>query len=112
MKSQKTKSKSKSKTNKTRKAVPWKGWHKDKPNTMKQRREMFKKCKKHCFLGKKLSFPICRRGTCKHDKRGVWGAYVRARSCRNPRSACRSRAKKPKSTKYYSRIANKAKKLL
>ena len=100
------------KRSKTKKKLPWAGWHKDKPKRTKPRREMYKKCGKYCFLGKNQSFPICKKNTCKRDKRGIWSAYVRARSCRNPRSGCRSRAKNPKSTRYYTRIANRAKKLL
>ena len=104
--------KNKQMKNKTRKKVPWAGWHKHKPTRTKQRREMYKKCGKHCFLGTKQSFPICKKNTCRRDKKGIWSAYIRARSCANPHSGCRTRANKSKSTQYYTNIANKAKRLL
>jgi hydroxylamine reductase (hybrid-cluster protein) len=81
-----------------RKQVPWTGWKKLQPSSH-QRTHMFHKCGKKCFLGKNKSFPICKKNTCKICKKGLYAAYVRAReySSRSPK---------------YSRIANKAKKML
>lgn len=63
---------------KTRKNVPWRGWKLEKPG-FHQKTVMMRKCGKKCFLGKKKSFPICKKNTCKISKKGVYAAYVRAR---------------------------------
>ena len=63
---------------KTRKNVPWYNWKKEKPG-FHQRTIMMNKCGKKCFLGKKKSFPICKKNTCTVSKKGVYAAYVRAR---------------------------------
>ena len=70
-KTKKTKTKTKTKT------PPWGQWSKLAPN-QSQRKEMLYKCGKKCFLGPQLSFPICAKGTCKINKKGVWAAYIRA----------------------------------
>jgi len=59
------------------KPPPWKGWNKLSPNKT-QRKEMMYKCGKKCFLGPKLSFPVCAKGTCKIDRKGLHSAYIRA----------------------------------
>lgn len=64
---------------KTRKSVPWKGWGKLAPSTH-QRTVMLKKCGKKCFLGPNKSYPICIKNTCKISKKGIWAAYIRAKS--------------------------------
>ena len=64
---------------KTKREVHWSGWNNNKPHTLKQRREMLKKCGSKCFLGKNFKFPICKKNTCKIDKRGLWAAFIRAR---------------------------------
>ena len=56
---------------------PWDGWHKLSPN-LNERKDMMYKCGNKCFLGPKLSFPICRKKTCKIERKGVWSAYIRA----------------------------------
>lgn len=76
------------------------GWSKQQP-TRHQRTLMYKRCGKKCFLGPNKSFPICKKHTCKIDKRGLMSAYMRAKEYK---SITKSRK--------YSRIANKAKKLL
>ena len=63
---------------KTRKNVPWKGWDKIKP-TRQQRTIMLNKCGKKCFLGPNKSFPICKKKSCKINKKGVYAAYIRSR---------------------------------
>jgi hypothetical protein len=40
---------------------------------------MLNKCGRKCFLGKNISFPICKKNTCKISSKGVYAAYVRAR---------------------------------
>ena len=63
----------------TRKKITTKGWSKLAPKTKKQRTSMLKKCGRKCFLGPKKSFPICTKGTCKINPKGVLAAYSRAR---------------------------------
>jgi len=83
---------------KTRKNLPWAGWKKAEPNQT-QRKKMFSRCGKKCFLGSKLSYPICSKNTCKINRKGVWAAYGRAKEFSN------------KSKKNYT-ISLKAKKML
>jgi len=71
-----------------------------------QKTVMFKKCGKKCFLGTKKSFPICKKNTCSISKLGIMAAYKRAREY-----VSISRTK-GKSSKRYSRIANRARKML
>ena len=77
------------------------GWKKEKPG-YHQRTVMLKKCGKKCFLGPNKSFPICKKNTCKVDKKGVMAAYMRAREYSTIK----------KGTRKYKRISNKAYKLL
>ncbi len=63
---------------KTRKNVPWRGWKSEKPG-VHQKTLMMKRCGKKCFLGPNMSYPICKKNTCKISKKGVYAAYVRAR---------------------------------
>lgn len=51
-----------SRLHKSRKAVPWAGWFKQKPSTH-QRTVMLRKCGHKCFLGPKKSFPVCAKNT-------------------------------------------------
>jgi hypothetical protein len=85
--------------------VPWTGWAKQSPSG-KQRTRMYRKCGTKCFLGTRTpgdkqhpDFPICTKGTCKVNKKGLYAAYVRARQWR-------------KKNKSYNKIAQKAKKML
>jgi hypothetical protein len=76
------------------------GWAKSKPG-YHQKTVMYKRCGKKCFLGPNKSFPICSKNTCKINKKGVLAAYMRAQEYKTIRG-----------TKKYSRIANKAYKML
>ena len=67
------------------------GWRKQSPSRS-QRTLMLKQCGKKCFLGAKGSFPICRKKTCKMDKRGIYSAYIRAKQWKH--STIAKRAKK------------------
>jgi hypothetical protein len=67
------------------------GWNRMSPGTS-ERRRMMSRCGKKCFLGPRLSYPICTRGTCKINRKGVQSAYNRARQFN--RSAIASKAKK------------------
>jgi hypothetical protein len=56
-----------------RRTTKWSGWKKVKPSA-RERTMMKTKCGKKCFLGPNKSFPICNKGTCKINKKGVWAA--------------------------------------
>lgn len=75
-----------------------KGWSKLSPNT-RQRTQMLKKCGKKCFLGKKKSFPICAKNTCRINRKGIESAYIRARQWRKKHPS-------------YNKIARTAKRML
>jgi hypothetical protein len=103
---------------KTRKNSPTKGWSKEGPKG-KQRTRMYKRCGKKCFLGTKTprnkqhpNFPICTKGTCSINNKGLYSAYVRARQWGNPRKTYKGRSQPRMKRVYYTRVANKAKKLL
>ena len=102
----------------TRKRVPWSGWSKIAPSG-KQRTKMYKKCGNKCFLGTKgkktkgdPGFPICKKNTCKISKKGTYAAYVRAREWGNKRTTYKGRSKPRFAPNYYTRVANKAKRIL
>ena len=95
----------------TRKKITTKGWSKLSPKTKKQRTSMLKKCGRKCFLGPKKSFPICAKRTCRINRKGVYSAYIRAREWGNPRSTYKT-SKPTHKRQTYSRIANKAKRIL
>jgi len=71
--------KRRSRSPKRRSRSPFAGWHKLSPKPGKERNIMYEKCGQKCFLGKNKSFPICSKGTCKINKKGIYAAYVRAR---------------------------------
>ena len=95
---------------KTIKNYKTKGWAKLSPKRS-ERMTMLKKCGKKCFLGPNKSFPICNKGTCKINKKGINSAYVRARQWGNAKSTYK-KSKPRHSRKTYKNIANKAKKML
>ena len=76
-----------------RRSVPWKGWGRVSPKG-RERTQMLRKCGKKCFLGPRKSFPICSKGTCKINPKGVEAAYIRARQWGKPRSHYKSRGKR------------------
>jgi hypothetical protein len=75
-------------------------WSKQSPGTH-ERTIMLHRCGKKCFLGPKKSFPICARGTCKRNKKGVYAAFLRAREYTTI-----------KGSEKYRRIARTAKRIL
>jgi hypothetical protein len=97
-------------TRKNRKGQPTKGWSKLSPGTH-ARTVMLKKCGKKCFLGPNKSFPICNKGTCKINPKGVYSAYIRAREWGKPRSTYKT-SKPRHSRKTYKNIQKKAKRIL
>jgi hypothetical protein len=90
-----------------RRTTKWAGWKRVKPST-RERTIMKKNCGKKCFLGPKKSFPICNKGTCKINKKGVWAAYIRAREW----GSKKMRGSKKHSKSFYNKIARKSRKLL
>ena len=105
-----------------RKKLSSTGWAKQAPGTH-ERTVMKKKCGSKCFLGpiNESCFPICAKGTCKINTKGIYAAYVRAREYGSKR--IRSGTKKHKRSGYkqsghshtkklYQRIAAKAKHML
>jgi len=102
----------------TRKKVPWAGWHRQAPFGA-QRTRMYRHCGKRCFLGTKTpgdkqhpDFPICTKGTCKINPKGVYAAYVRAKEWGNKRSTYKGRSHPRLKRRSYKRIATKAKRML
>ena len=94
---------------KTRKNVPWKGWSKQSP-TRSQRKTMKKRCGKKCFLGPNVSFPVCKKNTCKISEKGLWAAYIRAKEWGKPRHTYKGRSRPRHRRSVYTRVARKAKK--
>jgi len=88
------------KKNTNQKKLTSKGWSKKAPKNKSDRITMKNKCGNKCFLSKTtLGFPICPKGTCKQDTKGIYAAYVRARQYTNKH-------------KKYKLIASRAKKML
>ena len=102
------------------------GWHSQAPG-MHERTVMKKECGSKCFLGPvgESCFPICTKGTCTTNDKGVYAAYVRAReygtkkmkSKRSKRSKTNKIKKHPvyghnHSKTLYKKIASKAKTML
>jgi hypothetical protein len=94
------------------------GWAKQAPGTH-ERTVMKKKCGSKCFLGptNESCFPICAKGTCKINTKGIYAAYVRAREYGSKRIRSgtkhkRTGKKHSHTKKLYQRIAAKAKQML
>ena len=103
--------------NKTKK-LSSKGWAKKSPKRGRERNKMMRKCGKKCFLGTKTrgdkqhpDFPICAKGTCRINKKGLWAAYIRAKEWGNKRSTYKS-SKPSFKRSYYTKISRKAKRML
>ena len=112
-----------------RKKLSSAGWAKQAPGTH-ERTVMKKKCGSKCFLGptNESCFPICAKGTCKINTKGIYAAYVRAREYGSKKMRRRSSGKRSSgkrssgirsgSTKHrhtkkvYQSIATRAKKML
>ena len=85
------------------------GWHSQAPS-MHERTVMKKDCGSKCFLGPvgESCFPICTKGTCTTNEKGVYAAYVRAREYGSKKMHKRSRHKR--SSRHKSNKTNKTKK--
>ena len=95
-----------SKVRKSRK-LSSKGWAQLSPKGA-ERTEMCVKCGKKCFLGPDKSFPICNKGTCKINDKGVYAAYVRAKQWGGSSKKFKGRAKPRHSKETYTKIAKSA----
>ena len=112
-KSPKRKSKSRRKSPKRksksrRRKSPGAGWSKLAPNSS-ERTTMLKKCGKKCFLGPDKSFPICAKGTCKVNDKGLHAAYVRAKQWGGSPQKYKGKSKPTMSRSAYQKIARSAK---
>ena len=106
------------------------GWHSLAPS-MHERTVMKKDCGSKCFLGPvgESCFPICTKGTCTTNEKGVYAAYVRAREYGSKKMHKRSSSHKQSRHNYsnkkkhpvyghnhtkklYQKIASKAKTML
>ena len=101
------------------------GWARMAPGTH-ERTVMKKECGSKCFLGptSESCFPICAKGSCKINIKGIYAAYVRAReygskltkrkrsSTSSKRSGSRTNKGHHHTKKVYNRIAARAKKML
>ena len=96
---------------KTRKAVPWKGWGKIAPQGH-QRTVMKRICGKKCFLGPGKSFPVCAKGTCKVNKKGLYAAYIRARQWGSRRSHYKGKGHPTHRRSVYKKVARKSRRML
>lgn len=100
---------------KTRKRVPWAGWGKQQPKGH-QRTVMYKKCGRKCFLGPAKrphpSFPICTKGTCRVNTKGVYAAYVRAKQWGKKRSHYKGKSRPSMRRRTYTRVARDANAIL
>lgn len=100
---------------KTRKRVPWVGWGKQQPKGH-QRTVMYKRCGRKCFLGPAKrphpSFPICTKGTCRVNTKGVYAAYVRAKQWGKKRSHYKGKSRPSMRRRTYTRVARDANAIL
>jgi hypothetical protein len=101
-----------------RKSVPWAGWSRQAPFGAARTR-MYRKCGSKCFLGKRTpgdkqhpNFPICTKGTCKVNSKGLYAAYIRARQWGKKRSTYKGRTQPRLRRKTYKKVARKAKRML
>ena len=102
------KRKSKSRRKSPKRKSPGAGWSKLAPNSA-ERTTMLKKCGKKCFLGPDKSFPICAKGTCKVNDKGLHAAYVRAKQWGGSPQKYKGKSKPTMSRSAYQKIARSAK---
>ena len=95
------------KRSRKRKSVPWAGWGKVAPQGH-ARTVMLRDCGSKCFLGPKKSFPICSKGTCKINRKGVWAAYIRARQWGGKKSKYKGKTRPRHKRSVYTKVAKKA----
>ena len=101
-----------------KKQVPWAGWSQKAPFGAARTR-MYKKCGKKCFLGRKTlgnkqhpDFPICSKGTCKVNSKGLYAAYIRAKQWGKKQTSYKKSEHPKLNRKTYKHIASRAKRML
>ena len=95
----------------SRKAMPWAGWGKLAPKGH-ARTVMKRRCGSKCFLGPKKSFPVCAKGTCKVNSKGLYAAYIRSRQWGKKSSSYKGKSRPSMRQSVYNRISRKAKRML
>ena len=70
---------------------------------------MKKRCGKKCFLGPNISFPVCKKNTCKISEKGLWAAYIRAEQWGNSRNSYKTKFTPRHKRSVYKSVARKAK---
>ena len=77
---------------KKRSRSPSAGWSKMSPKLISQRRKMKRVCGSKCFLQPgKLAYPICPKGSCKINCKGLSAAYVRSRQWKKPHVSAKAK---------------------
>jgi len=99
------------KSRRRRRAMPWAGWSKIAPQGH-ARTVMLRKCGKKCFLGPRKSFPICAKGTCKVNTKGLYAAYIRARQWGKKKSHYKGRSRPSMKRRVYTRVSRMARDML
>ena len=94
-----------------RRRMPWAGWGRLAPGTH-ARTVMLRKCGRKCFLGPGKSFPVCAKGTCKVNDKGLYAAYVRARQWGKSKKKYKGKSRPRHSQKVYRSVARKARRRL
>jgi len=95
----------------SRRAMPWAGWGKIAPRGH-ARTVMLRNCGKKCFLGPRKSFPICAKGTCRVNTKGLYAAYIRSRQWGKAKSHYKGKSRPSMQQKVYTRVARMAKQML
>lgn len=91
--------------------MPWAGWGKIAPRG-RARTIMFRNCGKKCFLGPRKSFPICAKGTCRVNTKGLYAAYIRSRQWGKAKSHYKGKSRPSMKHRVYTRVARMAKRML
>jgi hypothetical protein len=82
----------------------------------RQRTTMYKKCGRKCFLGPPKrphpSFPICTKGTCRINRKGVHAAYARARQWGKKQSLYKGKSRPSMKRRVYTRVSRRAESIL
>jgi len=94
-----------------RRRVPWAGWGKIAPQGH-ARTVMLRKCGRKCFLGPGKSFPVCAKGTCRINDKGLYAAYVRARQWGKSAKKYKGKSRPRHAQKVYRRVSRKARRML
>jgi len=69
---------------------------------------MMRDCGKRCFLGPDKSFPICSKGTCDVNDKGLWAAYIRSKEWDNKRSSYHGKTRPTMRREVYTGVARNA----